>query len=864
MAPRLVRLITALVLATMALMVLDRHALRSGSLTARLVSPVGRRSQPQLAGGSADDAGRAATAALLRECPLGCSGVGTCDEVSGTCACPLTRAGAACEEHTMRACEASDDGETLNLSVMATEPFWHGVPNAAAAGAAPVRWLGPLPCACVLQALGALAGAHASGEGRFARWWGSAPEMLYSVHVPCVRAPPGASVGSLARGAGAPADWASVLVWSWDYKLANNPRLLLPPLKPAEPPAGLEARVSTTWAAELWQSAIGREPAATAATDALLRGATVGLPGGWQPPLELRPSAACAHGCHGGGWCVADSPAAAAAAAAARRPGGARCECFDQLGADIDRASPGGLERAVPDAHCAPPAGAAADAPPSAAVGRFGPDRWRRWHWTAHMRFSQAELPDCPNGCRGLGRCEYGFCSCPAGRWGLDCGHTRAGALAELLGRARGDGGGGARPRIYVYNTPPALRRACTPWILPELVGDALLRSAHSSALASGADYYWLYGCALPGSLVIHALDWARRALPFWNASAAALAARGASGGGGGGGGATHLIVSPSEHGWPEAWQAAWMGRSTHAAGSPSWLRPGSDWWRQIAPDSAERVLGSLQLEGAADTRFKRELPPCHICFQRGKDVMVPAFRGVNDYPTERECGRLRRGLSPWAADAPAEADFEARRAATDLFFAGAVHTRKDVQPSRYEPWRLWRNASGFRLLQTERHPNVVDPREGWSQHVDLYAELRAAKACMVPMGKTGNYGQRMIPAMLAGCIPVVTKPAGSAQLLDEALNWPAFSLHVPHERAATLGPAIRGLDREARRAMQRELGCAWRRVLWTRVYGPCVGTERAADGEADAFDTLMDALRRRAQRLPPATSACEIRSIRT
>jgi hypothetical protein len=114
-----------------------------------------------------------------------------------------------------------------------------------------------------------------------------------------------------------------------------------------------------------------------------------------------------------------------------------------------------------------------------------------------------------------------------------------------------------------------------------------------------------------------------------------------------------------------------------------------------------------------------------------------------------------------------------------------------------------------------------------------------------------------MIPAMLAGCIPVSTKATGSAQLLDESLPWPKFSLHLPHEQASELGPTIRGLDRQQRREMQRELSCAWRRVLWTGLYGTCIGTEQFSKGEPDAFVTLMDALRRRAEGLPPAESAC-------
>ncbi|KAG8457335.1 hypothetical protein KFE25_014064 [Diacronema lutheri] len=812
----------------------------------------------------------------------------------------------------MPACEASD-GETINLSILSTQPFWHQLPNLASGKEPPIRWLGPLPCACVLQAVTALAGAH---TGAFAPWWGASADMLYAARVPCVRAPADATVADLARGGGA-ADgqlhWAAVAVFAWDFKLANNPYLLLPPLReharwaparwsgveladgarsPQQPHLLDEAAVGDTWVAALQRDVAADDAALASRTRAAAspprrEGVSaavenLALPSaGWEPPTSLLAASECERGCSGAGWCVAP------AAGATRADASPICECFSQIGAALDRALPGG-ERArmphAPPADCAAGAAFAADgsewagAGAGAGAGRFGPDRWRRWHWSVHYDHLRTELPTCPNGCSAVGRCEYGFCACPLGRWGVDCGHSRERARAELAAVERGDAGG-ARPRIFVHNVPPAARRACSPWVLPEQLGDLLLRSAHSTALPETADFFWLYGCSLAGSLVVHALDWVRTRTPHWNRTAAVAAAAAATAARAPALRAegakrrhaptpTHLIVAPSEHGWAEAWQAVWFGRGAHSALSPAHLRPGSAWWRQLAPDSAERLLGALQLEGAADTRFKREFPPCHICFQRGKDVMLPTFRRTNDYPTDGDCARLRTGLSPWSAAASAAAPDEAAAAAAvdagrpvALFFAGAIQTKKDVQPSRYEPWRLWRNASGFRILQTERHPFVVDPSDGWSEHVDLYSELRGAQTCMVPMGKTGNYGQRMIPAALAGCIPVITKAAGSAHPLDESLPWPLFSLHVPHERAATLGPAIRALGPERRRAMQRELGCAWRRLLWTRLYGTCVGTERAHLGEADAFDTLMDALRRRAEGLPPAPSACDIRA---
>lgn len=995
-APRLFRLVAALVLAALGIMILSRRVLTTagaGSASAQADSPreVAQAHSPVLptaavpadtrtadaarVGGDARSApagsawpplssaiagaASAAPASRLVRCPLDCSGVGTCDEVTGQCACPLTRAGPSCAQRTLPACEVvgsaggGDAGgesvNTINLSLLATQPFWNGVPNLASGKEPPVRYLGPLPCACLLQAVAALAGAH---TGAFAPWWGSAPDMIYLARVPCLQAPADVTVGALARAGavdgGAAPRWAAVAVFGWDFKLANNPFLLLPPLQeqplwaPARwegPGAGAgaerpsDAMMGATWVAALQADvaadggpgeAVAGAAGAAAPRHAGVRAAMAQLPAppaNWRPPILLRPAADCPGGCAGAGWCVAPAASAqgaegaphatqaeSAAGAGAAAP---RCECFSDIGHSLDAVQQNAGRHAwargvgAEEGACAaqPEPASSAHLLPASSFGsagaRFGVDRWRRWHWDRHYDFLSAELPDCPNSCSSVGRCSYGFCACPAGRWGLDCGMTRARALAELSAREQGQAGG-PRPRIFVYNMPAAARRACSPWVLPELVGDALLRSEHVTAFPASADFYWVYGCSLAGSLIMHRLDWARLHAPHWNrtvsiaeaaaarrnasaAAAAAAAARavraGGSGSGGGAGGGLgdgprlpglpsapdhlplHLFVSPSEHGWAEAWQAVWFGRGVHSPLSPAHLKPGTAWWRAVAPDSPERLVGSLQLEGAADTRFKRELPPCHLCFQRRKDVMIPTFKRTNDYPSDADCARLRRGLSPWSAAAArseADVDFEKERSVA-FFFAGAIQTRKDVQPSRYEFWRLWRNASGFRILQTERHPLVVDPADGWSEHVDLYAELRRARTCMVPLGKTGNYGQRMIPAALAGCIPVMTKPEGSAELLEEALPWPRFSLRVPHERAAELGGAIAGLDRERRRAMQRELGCAWRRLLWTRIYGTCIGTEHVHLGEPDAFDTLMDALRRRVEGLPPAASACEV-----
>lgn len=196
---------------------------------------------------------------------------------------------------------------------------------------------------------------------------------------------------------------------------------------------------------------------------------------------------------------------------------------------------------------------------------RLGADRWRA---------AQPTIPRskaCPNECLGRGTCAYGFCHCQRGFWGLDCGLS-ARRLASLAATT-------ARPRIYVYEPPAALRRSCAPWTLPEDLGDRLLLSDHLEPDPQRADLFWVYGCP-NGDTVLPMLRWIKRARPFWNASVAEGRAR-------------HVIAVGHEEGWAEVWNL--LGR---------WLGPNFDHanhrhgWDDIHPASPTRQLAAVQLHG--------------------------------------------------------------------------------------------------------------------------------------------------------------------------------------------------------------------------------------------------------------------------
>ena len=120
-------------------------------------------------------------------------------------------------------------------------------------------------------------------------------------------------------------------------------------------------------------------------------------------------------------------------------------------------------------------------------------------------------------------------------------------------------------------------------------------------------------------------LRWVKQELPYWNASVREGVAR-------------HVVVVGHEEGWAEVWQllGRWIGwdadHANHKRG-----------WDDVHPASPTRQIAALQLSGNSDYRTDGKPPRrgvsaqalCRVCFQPGKDVMVPGYPGIMDYPDD-------------------------------------------------------------------------------------------------------------------------------------------------------------------------------------------------------------------------------------
>jgi hypothetical protein len=166
----------------------------------------------------------------------------------------------------------------------------------------------------------------------------------------------------------------------------------------------------------------------------------------------------------------------------------------------------------------------------------------------------------------------------------------------------------------------------------------------------------------------------------------------------------------------------------------------------------------------------------CRVCFQPGKDVVVPGFPGIMDYPDDHgrpalykmldqrgrisQCTRIAL-QQPYLDDGKTLAE---RKNSPRLFMAGVVQTKTHgpglYEPSRLVPYNCWKNRSSeqdFLIRQTETVTVSVNPWE-IEKPVDPFPYTRHASVCAVPEGKIGSYGHRAINSIMLGCVPLITK----------------------------------------------------------------------------------------------------------
>eukprot|EP00899_Mesostigma_viride_P000472 jgi/Mesvir1/10425/Mv12689-RA.1 len=413
------------------------------------------------------------------------------------------------------------------------------------------------------------------------------------------------------------------------------------------------------------------------------------------------------------------------------------------------------------------------------------------------------------------------------------------------------------RPRIYFYDLGERFSQPCSWDFQCKYLVPQLRASPYATQDPDEADYFWLpHPIPLEPDIIDDMLHTVQHNWPYWNRSMEAVGERGAR----------HIMVLPCEAGPGSCSfsnQQRWLG------GMPP----------EFSPLSTTRGLIFLMLNGMMDGP-KPGVPTnresCRVCFQRGKDIMLPT-------PHHHVCGPLcgykldvLRSMSPWnealstgppqpwwqiddaqpsmARLLSADPHPRAQRASsplvanpgtlpvrgeTLLFFGGSIHP-KAADRSRTALLAHHTNTSGF-LVHNSHHEH------GSKARLEYAREMLRATFCYVPLGKFGGDPDRYLPAILFGCIPVMAGSRQDAPMVEPleehpALDWRKFSVHVTVEEIPQLESILRSYTPRQLDAMRSELARVWPRFLYTSLHGSYLGE----DGSRDAVDALMAILRRR------------------
>ena len=930
-------------------------------------------------------------------CALCTANGGTCNPHRSTCRCPPTRAGPTCETDLLPACNlgvpanftdpsVSTPSATINLSYLASWLFWMGDYPAVHAHTPisdikrkskniPLRFLAPLPCACVWQAA-ALFSRTALRD--FPMLPARLPyEQLGVQRVACLKTPSGTTAGDLLSGRfhsdhpNPPLAYVTLFMWLQGQPLSQG--ILLHPAELTEqrmaeeieampsdafPVAyhpqdggmfGTQRDGSTEHADVVWsteplepsEEQLGGLPEVQesdipedASSDLVRRDRELYA----QYRSGILPRESCPSSCHGAGWCVDAPPFESTLLDGGSEGGGdgrqslipgegaagPSCRCLSSMTtpslAELHKARTAGTPLTYlfdcthpqldPTTHTAFKDRRALPTVSSMdAYDHWGPDLWADSTRPTNIDLAPARPmpPRCPAKCSGVGACSYGFCSCPLGRWGLGCEFPLASAGGSLAQTFRN-----TKLRIHVIEAPPLLRRACQPHQLSERFGSGIIANAIATDDPMSADYLLVYGCPEGDSL----LGVLRFTLhdPSYREVAGKLVALehlNAPPDGFSGGLSASRVGNQEEHSAFVEHAAPQLLLVSQFEGGYGnlflalrhWLSVVPPWiGRWLEPTNPQRIVTSVQLSGSSDYLLQFDkgnlLRDCRTCFNPELDVMVPSPPGevdglglitVNGISCERYTEFHRLCIFERETDdAPALfADGENPPEPSEpvdrmrnrwetlpkhrLFFAGAIHTRTpepEIIRSRTEPYAHMRDlAGGLTILQTEKvvHQHTVYPDQ-IDETVNGMEEMARADYCMVPEGKTGNFGHRDVAGIMLGCTPLYTKELISTQFFSRALiPWHAISASIPPHAAPEgkrLLEASYRLFGGATVRKQREIATTkrvWNALTWGSLYPETPCLEDVRDPERDAFGATLLELGRRTRilKVKPEDTAC-------
>ncbi|KAL1520662.1 hypothetical protein AB1Y20_022234 [Prymnesium parvum] len=410
------------------------------------------------------------------------------------------------------------------------------------------------------------------------------------------------------------------------------------------------------------------------------------------------------------------------------------------------------------------------------------------------------------------------------------------------------------RPRVFTYHLPAHIAPPASAWRLARPLVEWVRASRFHEADGACADFFLVpsHPSKSDDAAVARLFGYIRAAWPWWNLTAGRGLAR-------------HLLLLPCDHGpgdcafsrpiAPNKWAHLSPRRRRRAAEDPlaAW---GGAAWELLNPASPARAVVFLQYNGKADQLAHRE-GRCVVCFQPGLDVRLPTpethmcgplcgmhavadERGRTPLPVALQRELLGRHVRP--AVGLGEARRKGRLAAAGgraagggrseclLWWSGAdrgnnLERRTLVQQAALQPDlcvtnTLARPANGTSTKCDGTALSRCAGASKWELALDMSRALSSADFCYSPLGWDNGDSDRYLPAVLHGCIPVMSDPL-EAMPLEELpdLHWPDFTLAASRLALPRLSQLLRAVPRARVHRMRAHLLRAWPRLLYTTVH---------------------------------------------
>ena len=274
----------------------------------------------------------------------------------------------------------------------------------------------------------------------------------------------------------------------------------------------------------------------------------------------------------------------------------------------------------------------------------------------------------------------------------------------------------------------------------------------------------------------------------------------------------------------------------------------------EFNPASHKRRYILVQWNGLADGADSGQ-GFCNNCMQSGRDIQMPTAEmtcGIkcNSYSVDFKKTKLmyvwpKKGVQSMLTSMQYVGSWEPRRYV--VTYTGRVPPDRAIDDDisgRFWFASLYLNRSDWFVRSTYNYvTNTHSPVD-----TPIIELMRNSTFCYSPLGGQGGDTDRYIPALFAGCIPIMLKNVRAYGLLhrmiqpyEDLIQWDKIAVLIDYDDIPRLPELLSRVNVKSKRA---HFVFFWHRLLYTTYYGAYFGET----GRNDGLETFVKILKTRSR----------------